>query len=155
MNEKSNANIVYRFRKNKCLALICIFVNYYLCNFFSPSYLMIKQVAFFLLWLQKAIEVKKTNRKLQTSSLKCTHFLDLHSTLHPLDVQRMSFWDIAITIRHPEWLVIQWISRGCTNVYMCEIILRTKWKYMEFKIPYGSEKYLLFHYYIMKMNYFK
>jgi len=70
-----------------------------------------------------------------------------------MDVQRMSFWDIAITIRYL-LSVIQRMSRGCISVmYMCKI-LRTKWKY--FKIPYGSKKYfLLFHYYIMKMNYFK
>jgi len=36
--------------------------------------------------------------------------------------------------------VIQRISKGCTSVHMYEI-LRTKWKY--FKIPYGSEKYVI------------
>jgi len=40
------------------------------------------------------------------------------------------------------WMVsvIQRISRGCASIHMCEI-LRTKWKC--FKIPYGSEKYVI------------
>jgi len=52
----------------------------------------------------------------------------------------MSFWDIAITIRYPGLSYSTDMYRRYTSVHMCEI-LRTKWKY--FKIPYGSEKYVI------------
>jgi len=66
--------------------------------------------------------------------------MTIHTALYPMDVQRMSFWDLAITIRYPEWFQLSNGYLGNVQVSTC-VILQTKWKY--FKIPYGSEKYVI------------
>jgi len=45
---------------------------------------------------ERRVDKKKRRRK------KILHSHP-HSTLYPIDVQRMSFWDIVIIIRYPEW----------------------------------------------------
>jgi len=56
-----------------------------------------------------------------------------HSTLYLMDVQRMSFWDIAIIIKYPEWSQLSNGYPGDVQVstQVCEIL------------RYGSEKYVI------------
>jgi len=70
-----------------------------------------------------------------------------------MDVQRMSYWDIAIIIRYPELvLVIQRISRDI-EVFTCVRSYRQNRNISKYHMKVRNM--LLFHYYIMKMNYFK
>jgi len=74
-----------------------------------------------------------------------------HSTLYLMDVQRMSFWDISITIRYPEW---SQLSNGYPeNVQMSTFVRSYERNGNVLKYHMEVRNMLLFYYYIM--NYFK
>jgi len=67
-------------------------------------------------------------------------------------VQRMSFWDIAIIIRYPEW---SQLSNGYPEDIQVSTCVRSYGRNGNvLKYHMEVRNMLSFHYYIKKMNYF-
>jgi len=96
----------------------------------------------------------KIGDSLNKISYRINKYIYPHSTLYPMDVQRMSFWDIAITIIYPEWSQLSTGYAG--DVQGMSTCVRSYGRNGNvLKYHMEMRNMLLFHYYIMKMNYFK
>jgi len=69
-----------------------------------------------------------------------------------MDVQRMSFWDIVIIIRYPEWSQLSNGYPGNVQVSTCVRSYERNGNVLKY---HTEVRNMLLFYYYMKMNYFE